>query len=248
MNSRKIQQEIEAHQGELAALVKQKETVGQEYQELLEQRATAVRALAAGNGQQRRILLDLEGELKPLALRLEGLEALIGDAQGRVDQTKAALQEAEAQEAYDFQAWARDKELKECEEICQAAPERKKVVFDLFVRLCQELAQLQLDRIRVDFARQNGIAGSNPDAVKAVLEVLPHLIGEMVKQSGLHPFFGAGYFGNITCWPLVEVDPDFAHNFPGPGAINPVDYVRALQGRTNAARLAEFKEKRGLTP
>jgi hypothetical protein len=240
MNSQEAQTAVEARQGELTALLEQKESANQEYQGLLEARAKAIRALAAGNGQQRRILLDLEGELKPLTLRLEGLTALISDSGAQVDQAKAALKEAEAQEAYDFQAWARDKELKEVEGICQAAPGRKKVIFDLFVRLCQELAQLQLDKVRVDLARQNGIAGSNPDGVKAILETLPAQLEAMIRESGLRPFFGSGYFGSIIAWPLIEVDSDFVGNFPGPGGMNPSDYARVLQGRTNAARLAEF--------
>jgi len=245
-NSIEIQREISTHQAEMAALQLRKGTADQEYQELLEQRAKAIRALASGNGAQRKTLLSLEEELKPLTLHLEGLAALISDAQVEVDQAKATLEEVEAQEAYDFLAWARAKETAACEAICLAAPARKEEIFNLFIEICKELGQLRLDQVRVDLALAQGIGGPNSGAIKAVLETLPGQLGAMMKESGLRSFLSGGFFGTISVWPMLEVDPDLAHAFPGAGAVDVMHYARLLAGEINAARLGEFKAEKGL--
>ena len=158
MNVKEAQQQVETRQTELATLLEQKESADQELQAVQDKRAAAVRRLAAGDGNQRKQILSLEEQGKPLKLRVEGLEGLISDAQTALEQAQADLKEAVAQEAYELQTYLAARRRQECEEICASIADRKDRIYQLWQELNRQAMELQLSRGRVRELAENGFA------------------------------------------------------------------------------------------
>ena len=81
-------------QAKLAKLTDEQNALNQSIEALQSTRSAAVRTLAGGDESQRRVILDLEGKLAPLLLRVEGLTGLISDAEAEVDAVSEDLKQA----------------------------------------------------------------------------------------------------------------------------------------------------------
>lgn len=237
------QTQIEARQGDLAALVEQKDAALLDLQAIEEERAAAVRALARGDGRQRKVILDLEGKIKPLKLTVEGLDGLVAEAQGKVSEAQAALKEAQAKEEAEMQIFLEERGRQECEGICAAVAGRKKRIFNLWLELNQEVAALFLDKLRVEDLAQKGLTCQRHKEAVNLPDTLALQLGQMAREAGYVPFGGPGYVGQIMGWAMVKPPPEFAHH----GVLDFFEYRKWRAQQIESGYIAEFKEERGLS-
>jgi len=132
MDLKEAQARLEAAEKALANLQEQKDRATVELQVLQNERSAAVRRLAAGGGSpERKKIWELQGKIEPLALRLDGVGALIEKAQ-------AALK-AESAEYDQALAAVKEKQVEVCKQICAELLVFAENIFPLYAELCDAL-------------------------------------------------------------------------------------------------------------
>jgi len=228
--------QLRARELGLTDWVVERDAVSQEFERLQNERNAAIRALARGDGTQRKTIISLEQQMKPLSDRLEGLTGLVSEAEEAVAQARGILLEAQAQEQAEMEAYVQAREGEAVEAICAGAPERKQRIYDLYIELCQEIAQLNLAASRV-----SGHEAAN-QAVEQALRTLPMQIASMVREAGWRSFYATGFLaGDLMVWPMVKIPPELAHEFPG-GLVNVKDLSAALKAQDRERLSQEFKK------
>jgi hypothetical protein len=141
---------LEDREKPLLKLSDEQQAVREKIEALQKDRGQAVRDLAALSDESkasplRKKIIDLEGKMAPLSLRLEGIEKLIGEAEGEVTNAKAALAEAERAEAEQLGQAMRQDEQKRRETFVKSLPQRLKRICDLYLQCCDEVGEILIE-------------------------------------------------------------------------------------------------------
>lgn len=241
-SAQEAQNQLEARARALAALQAEQNSVSQDLQAIHNERAVAVRKLAAGgNNGERKTIIALEEKAKPLLLRLEGLDGLTVEAREEVNQATARLEDARAREAAAVAAAYEAQEFAEGQAIIAGLTGRVERIAEFYGGLCQEVGGFLLDRIRIeDLARRVG--GADPGGIEAASMNMMVAVPELLKGEGLRQFAAPGYFGSLPTWGMVKVDPAYLVENPGP-VIDHLKYYAWKQARNRAKFVQEFQSK-----
>jgi len=201
----------------LAGLVSQQEELSETLNMLEEQRARAVRDLAAGDPWERTIEA-LDAQMRPFRLKLEGTEGLTSECQEKVRAAEEALNEACARERQEAEAEARRREVAALQAILADLPAREDRIFHLYADLCTALAEVRIAEVRA-----RGLLDPRPffDFMLA----LPVRIKDRLERENWRRLTDLGFMQYTwEIWPTLpsEVCP------PGKGPVFPEDCVKSL--------------------
>ena len=148
MKSKEAKAWLEAQEKKLADLQEQRDTATQELQAIQDKRAAVVRALAGGDDKQRKIILDLEAQAAPLALRLEGLSGLINEAQEKVGQAREQLAAVEEKESQELTAYVDANQAESAKAAVERAGSWPGKICQLYREICELAAELHVSESR----------------------------------------------------------------------------------------------------
>jgi hypothetical protein len=237
MNVKSAMKEVERREGALEKLTGEKDRLSQTIEALRNDRAAAVRDLAAGNEAKRKVIIDLEAKIVPLSLRLEGLQILFSEAEGEVTKAKGILKQAQEEEQAALAAFITERERQDREALVASAGEREKRICDLYNQLCLEVGQLQVDKWRVG-------GGGTEKTLEDLLATLGFKINEGIKRAGLRPLTVSGCLDGIQVWPLVHPDPEVAAGKPYDAWLNGGEIALCRREKDRAALAVEFQKMR----
>jgi hypothetical protein len=98
----------------------------------------------------RKKVVDLEGKMAPLNLRLEGIGKLIEDAEGEVTTARAALREAEKAQVEQLAESIRRNEMKRRETFVKSLPGRLQRIIDSYLAACNDVGEILIEGSWVD--------------------------------------------------------------------------------------------------
>ncbi|HIJ69326.1 MAG TPA: recombinase family protein, partial [Deltaproteobacteria bacterium] len=93
---------------------------------------------------------DLDSEIEAVALRLEGIQALLAEGEANVKKAADDLVSAANEEQTALNAFVAARQAEEQETLVAAIPERLNHICDLFMALSKALGQVQIDFHRFD--------------------------------------------------------------------------------------------------
>lgn len=149
MTSKEAKQQVETRQQALAALLEKKAAAAADLRAIQDQWSAAIRALAHGDGTQRKTIRDLKEKLESLKDDLEGLVILSGEAEEALAGAKENLKEAQAQEQAREAEAIRQLEFAECERIAAQAPDLENRIAEAYFALSDVLTELALASARL---------------------------------------------------------------------------------------------------
>ena len=200
---KKAKQEVDLREKALSKLTDEQKGLKEKIDTLQKDRSQAVRDLAAGDETKstplRKKIIDLEGKMAPLSLRLEGLEKLIGEAEGEITKARAALTEAERIQAEEHAGAVRQDEMKRRETFVRSLPERFRKIVGLYLECCDALGEILIEGSWVE----NGGAVHLSLEAQDFLRNLPAAIGEETKARGYRRQTHAPWHDPIAVLPFT---------------------------------------------
>jgi len=237
MSIQKSEKELQAKQGALDKLINEKTKLSEGLDALNKQRSAATRDLAAGDDGQQEVIFNLEGQIAPFLLRLEGIETLIAEAEAKVQTAKTALEAAKADYARDLAAFIKEREEQELEKILASAPARKQHLFNIYADICQELGQLQIDGFYPCDGRQL------PEILDIVAKNVGENLRDTLKARRLRPLMVRGSNIELPIWSHFPLDPEIAEAFPGTGPVNGLAVAKAVRAKQIEGYEKEFESR-----
>jgi hypothetical protein len=234
---KKTTSELQAKQGALDKLNNEKNKLTQSLNELQKKRSVATRDLAAGDESQQEIIFNLEGQIAPILLRLEGIETLISEANEKVQTATKFLEEAKADYARGLAAFIAEREAQELEKLKAGLPARKQRLFDLYAQFCEELGRFQVDQFYSADGQQ----------IREVLDITAGHVGENLRAAlqarRLRPLMERGAIIDISAWSHYPMDPENAGIFPGIGPVHATAIAKVVRSKRIAGFEKEFESK-----
>ena len=228
-------QEVEHREKALSKLTDERKGLKEKIDILQKDRGQAVRDLAALSdegkaGPLRKKIIDLEGKMAPLSLRLEGLEKLIGEAEGEITKARAALIEAEEGQAEQLAESIRQYEQKRREAFVKSLPQRLQKICDLYLEACNQVGEILVEGSWID----DGGAHLSLEA-QDFLRNLPAAIGEESRVRGYRRQNHAPWNDPIMVLPFSSPNIEGFVSAAGPLEAGTVALYRSIK------RVAELK-------
>jgi hypothetical protein len=199
VNSQEARKVLETQEKTLCAIQAEHGALTVELEALQSQRSAMVRKLAAGGGSpERKSIIALEQRVIPVALRTEGLEQLLIEAEAAVAKSQENLAAVVAEEQARALAAAAAAEAAECERIRAELPQHERRIFELYRDLCLAVGDYMIAEARIGhvpsldsaFALRTRLAGMAQAENLAMFSVpgpMQTPIWAMVKVNGGNP-------------------------------------------------------------
>lgn len=235
MSLKKAEKELRAKQAAFDKVNDEKSKLTKSLEALQKQRSIAVRDLAAGDEIKQETIFDLEGQIAPILIRLEGLESLLKEANEKVQTAKRLFEEAQAEYQKELARYIVDREKEELANLLASLPGRKQRLIDLYASFCEELGKFQVDQ----FWLANG--QPIPEVQDITNKSLPSALAEALKLKGLRPLMQPGHTGTLAFWSFVQLPPEIGAVKPGTGPVPALEIAQVLRGKRTADFTREFE-------
>jgi chromosome segregation ATPase len=225
---------LRAAQTALDKLNGEKAKVLQSLEALQKDRSVAARDLAAGDESKEETILNLEAEIGPLSVRLEGLDTLIQEAEEKVEAAAAVFEEAKAEYDQALAEFVAAREAEDIENLRASLPKRKQRLLDLYASFLEALGEFQVDSFRFG-------NGQHQVAITDFTARLQGSLHETMKAKRLRPLMMPGYGGTVPVWSHVKLDDELSTQWPGIGPVNALNISNARMARRIAGYREEFE-------
>jgi flagellar motor switch/type III secretory pathway protein FliN len=185
MKVKQAEKALEGRKADMADLMEQNASLSEELEALRKERTVAVRDLAAGDRTKRKVAHDLDTRIEPLALRFEGMQVLIAEAEAQVKKATTGLDEAHDEERAALNAFIAERRSEEQAAIVAALPDRLQKTFDLYIELGMELGRLTLDYWRFERWSPSNVM---LDYIQALEFRIGQGLEERTKRGNVYPF------------------------------------------------------------
>lgn len=200
---------------------------------LVNEKNMALKAFAAGDWAQAKIISNIESKLSPLNQKDQGLEGLIEDARQEIEKAKEALKQTEAERKAREDAYVEKKEAEDRENRIRSLSEEAKVVTRLLREASSRISEIQIRGIEIlpdGRPRRTG-------EMETVLWSLPSQHQVEYEREGYRRLPWAGWRGVFPILPLLS---PLAEGAPPPG--REVDAGQIALAR-RAARIEKWRKE-----
>jgi hypothetical protein len=148
MRIEQAQKAKEERKAALVDLTEKSASLSHDLEVFRRERITAVHDFAAGDNEKQKVIHDLDTKIESFALRFEGMQSLIAEAEAQVLVAAADLVKATNEEGAALNAFIAARQAEELEAYIAAIPERLKRIVALYIELGTELGRIQVDCFR----------------------------------------------------------------------------------------------------